>query len=120
MTKRAQVSKDLPAARKDIADAEYARLVALYRDAGADELKMKIDDRLIRKTAELFGTLEAIKDLPSVTFKAGNPCVTVETAAGKCRVKYMAQYTTCMMKLNKDLLGVVTDGDDGDLDDYEE
>ncbi|MFR1531974.1 MAG: hypothetical protein ACLSUU_06205 [Christensenellales bacterium] len=120
MAKNTKTSSDLAAVRRACAQAEYERLVDLYRSAGADELKMKIDDNLIRKTAELYGTLEAIKDLPSVTFKQNNHNVTVETAAGKSRVKYMAQYTTCMMKLNKDLLGVVTDGDDDDLEDYEE
>ena len=35
------------------------------------------------------------------------------------RVKYMAQYTSAMQKLNKDLLGGLNGDDGDDLSDYE-
>ncbi len=62
--------------------------------------------------------MEVIKDLPTILYDPANPTVQKETAAGKVRVKYMAQYASCMQKLNKELLGAL-DGDDGDgLEDY--
>ena len=64
-----KTSKNPPAIdRRAAADAEYARLIAAYTDAGVDKTKLTINDRLIRKVAELFGTLEAIKELPSIYF----------------------------------------------------
>ena len=56
--------------------------------------------------------------MPSILFNKNNPNEQKETAAGKARVKYMAQYSTCMQKLNKDLLGALV-VDDDDLDKYE-
>lgn len=101
-----------------IANAEYDRLVKLFTDAGVDKIKLDIFDELIRKVAEVFACLEVIKDLPTILYDPANPTVQKETAAGKVRVKYMAQYASCMQKLNKELLGVL-DGDDGDgLEDY--
>ena len=59
--------------------------------------------------AEVFACLEVIKDLPSILYDKNNPAVQRETAAGKMRVKYIAQYTSAMLN-----------GDDGDdLSDYE-
>lgn len=101
-----------------IANAEYDRLVKLFTDAGVDKIKLDIFDELIRKVAEVFACLEVIKDLPTILYDPVNPTVQKETAAGKVRVKYMAQYASCMQKLNKELLGAL-DGDDGDgLEDY--
>ncbi len=101
-----------------IANAEYDRLVKLFTDAGVDKIKLDIFDELIRKVAEVFACLEVIKDLPTILYDPVNPAVQKETAAGKVRVKYMAQYASCMQKLNKELLGAL-DGDDGDgLEDY--
>ena len=101
-----------------IANAEYDRLVKLFTDAGVDKIKLDIFDELIRKVAEVFACLEVIKDLPTILYYPANPTVQKETAAGKVRVKYMAQYASCMQKLNKELLGAL-DGDDGDgLEDY--
>ena len=100
------------------ADGEYKRLIDIYKTANVDEVKLKINDQLIRKVAELFAILEEIKDLPSILFNKNNPNEQQETAAGKARVKYMAQYSTCMQKLNKDLLGALV-VDDDDLDKYE-
>ena len=105
--------------RQDIADAEYARLVGLYRAAGVDDIKLKINDSLIRKVAETFAVLESIKDLPTIVYDAKNPLAQRETAAGKARIKYMAQYTSAMQKLNKDMLGTLNSDGGGDLDDYE-
>lgn len=116
MAKTTKSKQKSPDGRKEFAAAEYARLIACYKAAGVDELKLEIDDRLIRKVAELFGILEAIKDMPTVRYNPATPEITEETAAGKVRVKYMAQYTASMLKLNKDLLGVVDPGDDGDGD----
>lgn len=106
--------------RGKIADGEYARLIALYREAAVDDIKLKLNDRLIRKIAELYATLESIKDLATVRFSRENPEISEETAAGKVRVKYMAQYTTSMLKLNKDLLGAGGGGDDDGLSDFED
>lgn len=104
--------------RQDYAEEEYQRLVGLYREAGVDEIKLKINDSLIRKVAEVFGILESMKELPSIYYDPKNRAVQRETAAGKARVKYMAQYTSAMQKLNKEMLGAIND-DDSDLDDYE-
>lgn len=105
--------------RKKIAGAEYTRLISLYKDAGVDDIKLKINDELIRKVAETFAVLEVIKDLPTIVYDTKNPLVQRETAAGKARIKYMAQYTSAMQKLNKDMLGTLNSDGDGDLDDYE-
>ena len=44
--------------RKDanaaIANKEYTRLVDLYKKANVDEMKLKINDSLIHKVAELY------------------------------------------------------------------
>lgn len=104
--------------KQAIANAEYTRLVDLYKQAGVDEIKLKINDRLICKVAEMYACLESIKLLPTIIYDPRNPLVQTETAAGKMRVKYMAQYSASMQKLNKDLLGVIV-VDDDTLDDYE-
>ena len=62
--------------------------------------------------------LEAIKPLPTIVYNPRNPLIQTETAAGKMRVKYMAQYSAAMQRLNKELLGVIV-VDDDTLDDYE-
>ena len=105
--------------KETIANAEYARLVTLFIDAGVDKIKVEIYSELIRKVAEVFACLEVIKDLPSILYDKNNPNVQRETAAGKMRVKYMAQYTSAMQKLNKDLLGGLNGDDGDDLSDYE-
>lgn len=104
--------------KQQIADEEYKRLVTNYKAANVDEIKLKINDSWIRKVAELFAVLESIKDLPTILFNPNNPSEQKETPAGKARVKYMAQYTASMQKLNKDLLGTIVVEDD-ELDDYE-
>ena len=106
--------------KKEIADAEYARLIEIYTSAGADAFKLKANDSLIRKVAELFAVLESIKDLPSIVFDPRNPSTQRETAAGKMRVKYMAQYSASMQKLNKDMLGTLDGEDDGDFSEYDD
>lgn len=105
--------------KETIANAEYDRLVNLFTDAGVDKIKVEIYSELIRKVAEVFACLEVIKNLPSILYDKNNPTVQRETAAGKMRVKYMAQYTSAMQKLNKDLLGGLNDDDGDDLSDYE-
>ena len=57
--------------------------------------------------------------MPSILFNKNNPNEQKETAAGKMRVKYMAQYVAAMQKLNKDMLGALNNDDDTDLDKYE-
>ena len=99
--------------KKAIADSEYKRLVGLYTAAGVDEIKLKIYDGLIRKVAEAFACLEVISELPLIIYNPKKPYMQRETAAGRARVKYMAQYTSAMQKLNKELLGGLN-GDDGD------
>ena len=96
-----------PNDKTSIADAEYKRLIDLYTQAGADEIKIKVNDELI------------IKTLPLLIFDKRNPTIQKETAAGKMRVKYMAQYVAAMQKLNKDMLGALNNDDDTDLDKYE-
>lgn len=104
--------------RTEAATNEYTRLITLFKNANVDEVKLKLYDELIKKVAELYGILEDIKKLPSIIYNRKNPYEQKETSAGKARVKYMAQYSTCMQKLVKDLLGAVVVEDD-ELDDYE-
>ena len=106
--------------KKAIADGEYKRLVGLYKAAGVDAIKLQIYDELIRKVAEVFACLEAIKELPLIIYDPKNPSIQRETAAGRARVKYMAQYTSATQKLNKDLLGGLNGDDDGDLEKYDD
>ena len=105
--------------KQEIADKEYKRLIDCYKSAGVDEIKLNVNDSLIRKVAEVYAYLESIKDLPTIVYDPKNPHNQSETAAGKTRIKYMAQYSSSMQKLNKDMLGALDGGDDGDLDDYE-
>lgn len=112
------MAKDTKSNKTKIADGEYKRLIDLYKSANVDEVKLKINDSLIRKVAELYAILESMKDLPTILFNPKNPNDQKETAAGKARVKYMAQYTASMQKLNKDLLGALV-VDDDELEDFE-
>lgn len=116
--KRAKGKRRDRKAAQDLAEEEYARMISLYKKAGADEDRLAICDRLVRKVAELYATLERMKDLPAVIFDRENPALQRETAAGKARVKYMAQYTNAMQKLNKELCGGETE-DDGGLEEFE-
>lgn len=104
--------------RQNYAAEEYQRLVSLYREAGVDEIKLRINDSLIQKVAEVFGILESMKNLPTIFYDPKNKAVQRETAAGKARVRYMAQYASAMQKLNREMLGAVND-DESDLEDYE-
>ena len=105
--------------REQYTEKEYKRLLCLYKEAGVDDIKLRLNDSLIHKVAEIFGILETMKSLPTILFDPKCPAVQKETAAGKARVKYMAQYASSMQKLNREMLGSY-DGDDGDeLDDYE-
>lgn len=106
-------------AKQTLADKEYNRLVALYTAANVDGVKLKVNDSLIRKVAEVWAELESIKDLPTIIYDRRNPNVQKETPAGKMRVKYMAQYTSAMQKLNKEMLGAINADDDDDLGDFE-
>lgn len=115
----AKGNKAAPKGKAAIAQAEYDRLVKLFTDAGVDKIKLDIYDQLIRKVAEVFSCLEVIKDLPTILYDPKNPTVQKETAAGKVRVKYMAQYTSAMQKLNKDLLGALNDDDSDELQEYD-
>lgn len=113
------MQKERQKTREEYAEDEYKRLIDRYAEAGVDDIKLRVNDSLIRKVAEVFGILESIKDLPSIIFDTKNHAVQRETAAGKMRVKYMAQYVSAMQKLNKEMLGAI-DGDNGEgLDDYE-
>lgn len=105
--------------REEYAETEYLRLVNLYKEAGADDVRLRVNDSMIRKVAEVFGILEAIKELPTICVDPKNPMIQRETAAGKARVKYMAQYTSAMQKLNKEMLGTLNGDDDNELDDFE-
>lgn len=111
--------KEQPKTRQEYAETEYKRLVDLYKSANVDEVKLKVNDSLIRKVAETYAILESIKDLPTLYYDPKNPSIQRETAAGKTRIKYMAQYTSAMQKLNKEMLGALNGDDDTDLDDYE-
>lgn len=112
------MAKDTKSNKTKIVDGEYKRLIDLYKSANVDEVKLKINDSLIRKVAELYAILESMKDLPTILFNPKNPNDQKETAAGKARVKYMAQYTASMQKLNKDLLGALV-VDDDELADFD-
>nr|DAO90644.1 MAG TPA: hypothetical protein [Caudoviricetes sp.] len=116
----AKGNKAAPKDKAAIAQAEYDRLVKLFTDAGVDKIKLDIYGELIRKVAEVFSCLEVIKDLPTILYDPKNPTVQKETAAGKVRVKYMAQYTSAMQKLNKDLLDALNDDDSDELQEYDD
>ena len=105
--------------KQELANEEYTRLKEIYARGGVDAVKLDAYDRYIRKVAELYAQLEAIKDLPSVIVSKSDATRQIETAAGKIRVKYMAQYTSATQKLNRELLGGLSNDDDSDLDDYE-
>jgi hypothetical protein len=107
-------------AHETLAAAEYKRLIDLYESAAVDATKLKINDKLIRKVAELYATLEGMKVLPTIVFDKKNLGRSEETPAGKARVKYMAQYSNSMYKLNKDLLSAGGGGDDDGLGDFED
>lgn len=115
--KKPQKPKKITAPRAEFAATEYARLIENYKAAGADELRLKINDSLIRKVAEVYGILEAMKDLP--TLRVANK-TTIETGAGKARIKYHAQYAASMAKLNKDLLGVLGEPVDDELEEFDD
>lgn len=113
---RKQENKELQ--QPSIAELEYNRLIALYKESCVDEAKLAVNDKLIYKVAELYEVLEKIKGLPTLIIDGkGN---TKETGAGKARVKYMAQYTNCMVKLNKDLLNSDNVDDEDELSEYED
>lgn len=106
--------------KKAIANAEYARLKKLYTDAGVDAIKLSIYDEFIRKVAEAFARVEMLNYLPTVIYDPKNPSVQRETAAGRAWVKYMAQYTSAMQKLSKDLLGGLNGDDMDGLEEYDD
>lgn len=103
-----------------IANAEYERLKSLYTEAGVDAIKLKIDDTLIRKVAELYARLEMLKDLPSIIYDPKNPSIQRETAASRAAVKYTAQFASIMQKINKDLLGGLNGDDMDGLEEYDD
>ena len=47
------MAKDTKSNKTKIADGEYKRLIDLYKSAHVDEVKLKTNDSLIRKVAEL-------------------------------------------------------------------
>lgn len=106
--------------KSELADSEYKRLVDLYTGAGADATRLQVNDALIRKVAELWADLERIKALPLLIYDRRNPTVQKETAAGKARTRYMAQYASCMQKLNKEMLGTLNNDDDDGLSEYDD
>lgn len=57
--------------------------------------------------------------MPTIVYNPQTPYIQRETAAGKTRVKYMAQYSSAMQKLNKEMLGTLAPDDESGLDDYE-
>lgn len=114
----AQKKENKELQQPSIADLEYNRLINLYKQSGVDEAKLAVNDKLIYKVAELYEVLEKIKGLPTLVIdKTGN---TKETGAGKARVKYMAQYTNCMVKLNKGLLNTDNTDDEDELAEFED
>lgn len=114
------MAKDIASKSKaGLADREYNRLIGLYERAGADTTRLQVNDELIRKVAEIWADLERIKTLPSMLYDRKNPSIQRETPAGKARTRYMAQYSTCMQKLNKELLGTLNN-DDEDLSEYDD
>lgn len=106
--------------QEKIAKEEYNRLKSELLKAGADEQLITINDRLIMKIAETYAILERIKNLPTLIFDKKNPAMSKETGVGKLRIKYLAQYTTSMMKLTKILIkNEVSEDEDDELDQYE-
>lgn len=106
------------ASKKEIAQQEYNRLISVFKKAKVDETKLELYDNEIMKVAELFAILETIKELPTIIYNKKNKKIQEETAAGKARVKYMAQYTSCMHSLSRDLLGTTIE-EDNELDEFE-
>lgn len=101
--------------KAEFAEAEYLRLTTLYTNAGVDVIKLQVNDSLIREVANTYGCIKALDGLPLLLYSKKNPTIQRTTEAGKLRVKYMAQYTAAMQKLNKELLGELN-ADDGDED----
>ena len=95
-------------------------IVEAAAKAGVDAIKLRINDELIRKVAESFACLEAIKELPQIIYDPKNPSVQRETAAGRAWTKFMAQYQSAMQKLNKELLGGLNGDDGDDLGEYDD
>jgi len=106
--------------KTETAQKEYDRLCQIYETAGVEQVKLDAYDNLIRKVAELFARLESIKDLPLIIVSRSDLSQQKETAAGRVLVKYMAQYTSAIIKLNRELLGAIPDDDGDALDDYKD
>ncbi len=105
--------------KEQMAAAEYDRLIELYKTAGVDEIKLKINDSWIKEVAAIYATLQLLKDLPTIIYDKKNPHQQRETAAGKSKVKLLAQYSAAMQKLNKDLFGTLNGDDADDLSEFE-
>lgn len=106
--------------KQAVAEAEYKRLIAIYGANNENNTALQANDNLIKKAAELFAELEALKSVPSVLINRQYPEITKETAAGKMRIKLMAQYTNTMNKLNKDFCSQVNINESEDLEDFED
>jgi hypothetical protein len=112
--------KSLENIKEKAATIEYNRLIKIYKVANVDTVKLDINNSLIKKVAEVFGILESIKNLPTIVYDPQNTHRQQETAAGRMRVKLMAQYSGAMQKLNKELLGVIDPAEDDGLEEFKE
>ena len=102
-----------------IAETEYNRLKALFKAANVDENLLAINDKFIHKTAEIYAQLETLKELPFIIYDLRTPSIQRETPAGRAYTRTMAQYTSCMQKLNKILTPQINEDED-ELNDYDD
>ncbi len=106
--------------KEKLAKDEYERLKKAFLEAGATDLILEINDSWIKKTAELYADLENLKSFQNLVWKNKDITTAKETAASKMKIKYMAQYNSAMLKLNKILVPTnsTSPEDDEDLEEY--
>lgn len=102
--------------KEKLAKAEYERLKKAFLEAGATDLILEINDSWIKKTAELYADLENLKSFQNLVWKSKDITTAKETAASKMKIKYMAQYNSAMLKLNKILVPTNTTSPEDDED----
>ncbi len=107
--------------KEQLAKNEYDRLINAFKSTNVPEIKLIINDKWIMKIAELYADLELIKNLKSIIWSSKNPDDMKETAASKARIKYMAQYSSAMQKINKVLLSdTPSDDEEDDMSEYDD
>lgn len=108
--------------KNSISKIEYERLIKAFKNAGATDILLEINDKWIRKTADLYADLESLKTFKNLVWKGKDTSSAKETAASKMKIKYMAQYNSAMLKLNKILISTfkTTDDEDDELEEFDD